>query len=231
MTRPCGLAIEAATDQLSLAARRGVRLEVLDLRPARDHTGMVYEHAKRLMEAVGADFDALDFIAFGCGPGSFTGVRIAAAAIQALAFSRSLPVCRVSSLAVLAAGAARALGPGLYGICQDARMEHAYLALYEAGPQLRPVLADTLVDPRELMMPGAEDFIALGDGWLAFPELLERHRARILSVQAHLLPSALDLLSIAEDDFRAGRTLAPHEALPEYLGQMPARIGAGSGSP
>ncbi len=190
---------------------------------------MVYEHVQSLLTAVGADVDALDFVALGCGPGSFTGVRIAAAAVQAMACALSLPVCRVSSLAVLAASAARARGPGLYGICQDARMGHAYAALYRVGPQVQPVMVDTLADPRALVLPGADQFTALGDGWQVFPELLERHRARIQSVESGFLPSAQDLLSMAEDDFRAGRTVAPHEALPEYLGQVPARVGTGSG--
>lgn len=227
----CGLAIEAATEQFSLAACRGPRIEVLDLQPARDHSQRIYQHLQRLLDAVGADLGSLDFVAFGCGPGSFTGVRIAAAAAQALAFARSIPVCRASSLAVLAAGAGRLLGPGRYAVCQDARMGQAYVALYEVGPageaSPRPLLADALVDPRGWSVPGSDPFIALGSGWQAFPDLPGRHGDRVLSVEDGLLPSARDLLSMAHADFLAGRTVAADEALPEYLGQVPAGRGAG----
>ncbi|MCC7257734.1 MAG: tRNA (adenosine(37)-N6)-threonylcarbamoyltransferase complex dimerization subunit type 1 TsaB [Gammaproteobacteria bacterium] len=223
MSLPCALALEAATAQLSLAACRGGRLEVLDLQPAREHTGRIVEHATQLLEAVGGDFATLDFVAFGCGPGSFTGVRVAAAVVQALAFAHDLPVCRVSSLAVLAAGAGRVLGPGCYGICQDARMGQAYVALYDVAEAPRPVVADALADPGTLRFDGDQPFVALGDGWTAFPDVLARHRQRVTRVAGDLLPSARDLLSMATAQYRAGATVSAELALPEYLGQAPAR--------
>lgn len=224
MSGVCALAVEAATAQLSLAACRGARVEVRDLQPAREHTDRVYAHAAAVLEAVGADFGTLDVVAFGCGPGSFTGVRVAAAVAQALAFAQDLPVVRVSSLAVLAAGAARVHGPGCYAICQDARMGQAYAALYEAGPMPVALMPDVLVDPLTLEFPQTTPCVALGDGWAAFPALHERHRTRLTALNAALLPSARDLLSMALEDFRAGRTLRAEQALPEYLGQAPARV-------
>lgn len=228
MTGPHGLAIEAATARLSLAAMAGERRTVLDLEPARAHTDRIYGHAARLLDDVGSCFDRLDFVAFGCGPGSFTGVRIAAAVAQAVAFARNLPVCRVSSLAVLAA-AARGTGAAACGICIDARMGQAYAALYETGPQVRPILADVLVDPAAFTMPGSAPFAAVGDGWQAFAGIRGRHHARVLSWHPHLLPSAGDLLSMALADFRAGRVVSAREAFPEYLGQAPARPAANGG--
>jgi tRNA threonylcarbamoyladenosine biosynthesis protein TsaB len=220
----CALAIEASTDRLSLAACHDGRVECRDWRPARDETQRVFEHAWHLLTAVGADLGRLDFIAFGCGPGSFTGVRVAAAAAQAIALARSIPVCRVSSLAVLAAGAGRELGASLVATCLDARMERAYAALYRVlpGKGVAPVLADAWIDPCEFLLPGNEAIVAVGDGWLAYPELLARHRSRVEALEPGLLPLARDLLSMAILDFHAGRTVDAHEAVPEYLGQMPA---------
>ncbi len=222
MSGPCALAVEAATGQLSLAACRGARVEVLELQPAREHTDRIYEHAAAVLAAVGADFGALDCVAFGCGPGSFTGVRVAAAVAQALAFARDLPVVRISSLAVLAAGAARVHGSANYGICEDARMGQAYAGLYQGGPMPVALMPDALVEPSGLEFPGVTPFIALGDGWAAFPELHERHRSRLVALDTALLPSARELLSMALEEFRAGRTLRAEQALPEYLGQAPA---------
>jgi tRNA threonylcarbamoyladenosine biosynthesis protein TsaB len=220
----CGLAIEAATEQFSLAACRGGQQESWEARPARDETQRIYEHAERLLARLGANLADLDFVAFGCGPGSFTGVRVAAAAAQAISFGRGIPVCRVSSLAVLAAGAARELDAEWIATCLDARMERAYVALYQALPGRGVVAAfpDAWIDPADFVMPGSGRFVAVGGGWLAYPDLAARHDHRISGSGPGLLPSAIDLLSIAIADFHAGRTVAPHEALPEYLGQRPA---------
>lgn len=220
MTDNCALALEASSDRLSIAAGRGGRVECFEAMPARTATDAVYEHARDLLRRLGAGFADLDYVAFGCGPGSFTGVRVAAAAAQSLAYAGSIPVCRISSLAVLAAGA----GPGLHGICVDARMGRAYAALYRVagdGAPL-PLMAEALVDPAAFAFPGGEPFIALGDAWRTQPALLERHRPRLLAQRTELLPSARDLLSMAGREFAAGRTVAAAGALPEYLGQAPA---------
>jgi tRNA threonylcarbamoyladenosine biosynthesis protein TsaB len=217
------LAIDAATAQFGIAACRDGRSAHWQARPARDETGRVYQHAAQVLAAVGATFADLDAVAFGCGPGSFTGVRIAAAAAQAIAFARRIPVCRVSSLAVLAAGAGRALGAQSIGACLDARMERVYLALYHVTPgRVETVRADALVDPRGFILDGGARFVAVGDGWAAYPDLLARHGSRVAAVDLQLLPAAPDLLDLALQEFRAGRTVDVRDALPEYLGLAPA---------
>lgn len=223
MTGVCALAIEAATDQFSLAVASGGESLCWETRPAREETQRVYEHAARLLAQSGAGFQDLDFVGFGCGPGSFTGVRMAAAAAQAIAFARSIPVCRLSSLAVLAAGAARTTGARLVATCVDARMARAYAALYrvEAGKTPEAIVRDQLIHPDDFQLPGNDPFAAVGDGWRAYPQALARHRSRVGTLDADLLPSARDLLSMAIVEYRAGRTVAPQEALPEYLGQTP----------
>jgi tRNA threonylcarbamoyladenosine biosynthesis protein TsaB len=220
----CALAIEASTDQLSLAMCRGGKSAHWAIRPARDETQRVYEHAARLLAKSGASLRDLDFVAFGCGPGSFTGVRVAASAAQGIAYALSIPVCRISSLAVLAAGAARTMGAKMIATCLDARMERVYVALYDLTESGIPhaVMRDQLIRPDDIQLPGHEPFTAVGDGWRAYPAALEPHGSRVLALDAGLLPSARDLLSIAIDEFHSGRTVGPQEALPEYLGQAPS---------
>lgn len=225
MTGPCAIAFEAATDRFGIAACRGRAVRSWEVQPARDGTHLVFERAEALLAQLGAGFGDLDFVAFGCGPGSFTGVRVAAAAAQALAFAGGVPVCRVSSLAVLAAGALRECpaAPAV-AVCLDARMERAYAALYRPAGAGRVVaeVADALVDPAAFALAGEGRFLAAGPGWLDLPAMRERHAARIESVRADILPSARDLLRLAIDDFREGRTVQAEQALPEYLGQVPA---------
>lgn len=225
--------MEAATEQMSIALRVGGQSLLWEARPARQETHRIYEHVQRLFKESGAELSLLDCVAFGCGPGSFTGVRMAAAAAQAIAFARSIPVCRRSSLAVLAAGAVRMLRAQLVATCLDARMQRAYLAVYRAEPNgdVTPVIMDALVDPGDYALSGDEPFAAVGPGWLAYPQLLARHQRRITKLEPGLLPSALDLLSMAVADFGAGRTVQAHEALPEYLGQVPGMGGQADARP
>jgi tRNA threonylcarbamoyladenosine biosynthesis protein TsaB len=224
VTTGCGLAIEAATDELGLAACRDGRFESWSARPARGETERVYVHAEALLARLGASLGDLDFVAFGCGPGSFTGVRVAASVAQSIAFARAIPVCRVSSLAVLATGVARGREAAFVGVCLDARMGKVYAGLYRrsADGTMAAAAPEAWADPDHFVMPGSEAFVAAGDGWLAYPGLLERHAPRVLSVAEGILPAATDLLSMALADFRAGRTVGAEQALPEYLGQRPA---------
>jgi tRNA threonylcarbamoyladenosine biosynthesis protein TsaB len=235
MSGMCTLAIEAATDQLSIAASCNGRVALWEARPARDETQRVFVHAARLLADVGGSFGTLQMVAFGRGPGSFTGVRVAAAAAQALAFAGGIPVCRVSSLAVLAAGAARVLGATAVGVCLDAHRQRAYAALYRTGAadEPWPEFADALVDPDDFSLPGSGGFVAAGEGWQAYPRMRERHGARITAIDAGLRPSARDLLVLAARDLAAGRTVSAAQALPEYLDQGPqaAAVGPAAGQP
>jgi tRNA threonylcarbamoyladenosine biosynthesis protein TsaB len=217
------LAIETATDLMSLAACNGERRAIWESRPAREETQHIFRHAEEILAEAGTTLGELDCVAFGCGPGSFTGVRMAAAATQALAFALAIPVCRRSSLAVLAAGAVRSIGAGLVATCLDARMEHAYFALYRADPHrgVVPVIADVLIEPQTFVITSAEPFFAAGPGWRAYPGFYARHSALLTGTDEQLLPSSRDLLSMAALDYKAGVTIAAETALPEYLGLAP----------
>jgi tRNA threonylcarbamoyladenosine biosynthesis protein TsaB len=217
------LAFEAATDRLCIVACAGGRVASLETEPARDETQRVFEHAARLLAEVGSGFRSLDFVAFGRGPGSFTGVRVAAAAAQSLAFAAAIPVCRVSSLAILAATAGRELEVTSVAVCLDARMGRAYVAHYtlEAGRGPAVEFADALVAPGSFTLPGSLPFVAVGEGWQAYPAMLARHGSRLIAHQPGVRPAARDLLGLATRDFEAGEAVPATEALPEYLGQEP----------
>lgn len=220
MDERCALVFEASGSRLALAAARGSRVESFSAIPARRATPAVFEEAERLLDTLGIDFSDLDYLAFGCGPGSFTGLRLVAAAVQALAYAHGLPVCRVSSLAVIAAGA----GSGMQAICQDAHLGRVYVGLYrmEAKDSIPAALmADSLVDPDDFMFPGEGPLLAVGDGWAAYPQLVERHAGRLAAPASLPLLSARHLLRMADRDFMAGRTVEAVSALPEYLGQSP----------
>lgn len=213
------LAIEMATGIGSVAACVGQRISSREYTEPRMQSRKIYAGVREVLDDLQLELDALHCIAFGCGPGAFTGLRVAAAVAQALAYGVGIPVVRVSSLAALAAGAARKHGVDCSAPCLDARMGEAYLAVYRGGPaeSLRAVVPEALVDPQQFTLPSEPQFFAAGPGWSAYPELVDNHAAQIVGSDFALVPSAIDVLALAADQFRDGRTIAAELALPNYI--------------
>jgi tRNA threonylcarbamoyladenosine biosynthesis protein TsaB len=212
------LALETATDRCSVAVSAGgVVAARVDDRP-RVHAGRVLGMVDECLAQAGLTLRALDAIAFGRGPGSFTGVRIGAGVVQGLALGVDCPVVPVSTLAAHAVAARRRHDAGRVAVCVDARMDECYWGLYVvgAGGRVRTVAADALAAPSELALPEDEDWFAVGTGWRRWPELAAR-LAPAAGVDAELLPEAVDLLDLAAEAVVAGRSVSAESALPVYL--------------
>jgi tRNA threonylcarbamoyladenosine biosynthesis protein TsaB len=187
---------------------------------AKGSSRLIYREISSLLADAGLDTGDLDCIAFGCGPGSFTGVRVAASVAQALAYALELPVCRVSSLAAIAAGAESAAGGKVIASCLDARMGEAYMGIYATGTPGSPTLLqiDQLVDPAEFLLQQFNGgFVAAGPGWEAWPDMLERNRELIDEVLPETWPSASCVLAIAGSQYRNGESVQAVDALPNYV--------------
>ena len=100
------LAIDTSTEQPSVAACQGEKIATRQFGGARE-TEQIFTHVRHVLTETDQELGDLDCIAIGCGPGSFTGLRVGVAAAQSLAFGADLPVCRLSSLAIIAFGAGR----------------------------------------------------------------------------------------------------------------------------
>jgi tRNA threonylcarbamoyladenosine biosynthesis protein TsaB len=144
---------------------------------------------------------------------------VAAAVAQALAYGVGIPVARISSLAALAAGAARTHQVDCIAPCLDARMGEAYLAVYSGGQSgdWRAVVPDCLVDPEQIRLPAELQLFLAGPGWSAYPNLVENHQAQINAADFSLVPSAVDILDLAAEQYHAGLTVAATDALPNYI--------------
>jgi tRNA threonylcarbamoyladenosine biosynthesis protein TsaB len=227
MSTPSCLALEASTERLSIAGLANGRTLVWEATPARSQSERLFEHATGVLAELGTDIQGLGLVAFGCGPGSFTGLRIIAAAAQALAFALRIPVTRASSLAVQAATAMRMTGVTRVAVCNDARMGRAYWGMYARfGQGMRAERPDCVIDPARFHSDAQHEFLAVGSGWGAYPELTTRHRDAISMVRADILPSAADLLEMALVDFEQGAFVEPDQALPNYLGHGPVALPA-----
>ncbi len=213
------LAIEPASQVCSIAACNGGRISIRSGGEPRDQSRHIFESVREVLAELGLSLPALDCIAFGCGPGGFTGLRVGAAAVQALSFGASIPVCRISSLASMALGAMQQHGVRVVAACLDARMDEAYLAVYRADSQslLSVQLEDCLVDPMKFILDPSLEIFAAGPGWSACGDLFDRHIELISGNDLDLLPSAEHLLALAAQRFQTGQTVSAEEALPNYI--------------
>jgi tRNA threonylcarbamoyladenosine biosynthesis protein TsaB len=212
------LAVDAATEACSAALLAGdgfsERFEVI----GRGHAGRLLPMADELLREAGLTPRDLDGVAFGRGPGGFTGLRIAAGVAQGLAAGAGRPIVPVSNLAAVAAGAGRASGAQRVLACMDARMGQVYWAAFEDATEIpRAVTDERLTAPGGVEPPGDAAWLGAGHGFSAHPELAERLGARLAAVDAGRLPRAADIARIAAVQLAAGRGLSPAQGLPVYL--------------
>jgi len=214
------VAIETATAASSVAACNGERTELLQLSDARSSSRQLYKAVAEVLERVELKVTELDCVAYGCGPGSFTGVRVAAGAAQAIAFAQELPVCRVSSLAALAAAAPRRPARLPVAACLDARMGEVYVGIYARGPggQIVPLVDDCLVRPGDFRFAaGTGELLLAGNGWSAYPELVENNADFVGATEFDVWPDALAIIDIARAQYAVSDFVQSFEALPNYL--------------
>lgn len=212
------LALDTATEACSAAIFRDgsvdERYEVM----GRGHAGRLLPMVDELLHAAGITVGDLDTIAFGRGPGGFTGLRIAAGVAQGLAAGIGKPVLPVSDLAALAAAGARTAGVARVLACMDARMGQVYWAAFDcAGGTPVAVTEEHLSDPEDVRLPEGKAWYAAGHGFGAYPELVSRLQSRLAGVNASLLPRASDIARIAARDLEAGKAVAATRAVPVYL--------------
>lgn len=211
------LALDTATEACSAAIYRDgavdERYEVI----GRGHAGRLLPMADELLNAAGMAVRDLDAIAFGRGPGGFTGLRIAAGVAQGLAAGIGRPVLPVSDLAALAAGA-RSSGADRVLACLDARMGQVYWAVFDcrSGTPIA-VTEEHLTDPDGVALPEEGAWFGAGPGFGAYPMLASRLASRLTGMDADRLPRAADVARIAARDLQAGKGVAAARALPVYL--------------
>ena len=212
------LALDTATENCSAALWIDGALQEVLLETARDHANLILGMADQLLADAQLGLRQLDAIAFGRGPGSFTGVRLAAAVTQGLAFSADLPVLPVSNLRALAAQAfAAAPAAGFAVCCADARMGEVYHAVYRSDSQLQG--AEQVLAPQVVAWTLAADAraVAVGRGFAAYPALVDLAPRGWDATLEQMLPRARQVAVLAAQDYMQGLAVPPSQALPVYL--------------
>lgn len=218
------LALDTATENCSAALFiKGTFFEREQLL-GRGAAEVILPLVQELLAAAAVALRDLDAIAFGRGPGGFTGVRLAASVTQGLAFGAGLRVVPVSDLQALAQrvlNAEPATVRVLAGL--DARMRELYWGAFERSHAGLAVAAapECVLAPEQVSLPAAWSTppapIGAGSGFDAYPQLSSRLAGRLGGVRAGVLPRAREIAQLAVAEVAAGRLLAPRDAIPVYL--------------
>ncbi len=213
------LALDASTEACSCAlTMAGEVIEHFEIMPRR-HSQELLPMIRNMLQQHGLDYKDLDALAFGAGPGSFTGLRIAAGITQGIAFGADLPVIPVSGLAALALQAWRLSGYERIFSCLDARIGELYWAVYELQDGVPQLIGEEHVQKPEdirLHEPLLE-YYAAGNGLALRSSMPEHLRSRFHGQAPELLPRAGDIARIAVDYFRQGISIAAEDINPTYL--------------
>jgi len=201
-------AFETSTEWCSVAVWIDREIAGVEERAGHAHSERVLPMLDRLLAAAGISIGQLDAVAFGAGPGSFTGLRIACGVAQGLAFARGLPVIGVSTLEAMAeeSGATRVVA------CLDARMREVYYsAIAKVGPRWREVIPAQCVAPAAVQVPPGEGWVGCGNGFAAYGPL------GLKSVVPDVHPSAIAVARLAAPRFDAGEGVDAGLAVPVYV--------------
>ncbi len=217
------LAFDTATEWCSAALWIDGVCTSREVHAGQKHSDLLVPMLMELLAEAGLSLHQLDGLAYGMGPGSFTGLRIASGVAQGLALAADLPVLGISTLETLAeeAGAEQVLA------CLDARMHEVYAALYQRERQREgqrdsqlqggawQCLAGPLVCPPDVVpLPEGDGFVGVGSGFAAYPNLAQAHLSRI---DASLIPHARAMARLAAPRLQRGEGESAEKAEPLYI--------------
>ncbi len=218
------LAIDTSTDACSVALRVGAAISHRHELIPRQHNQRLFSMLQELLPDGGVLESGIELFAYAHGPGSFTGLRIAASAVQGLSYATGLPVAGISTLACLAQGAWRrgVLTQEQHAlVLLDARVNEVYWGLYSMEDGIaKPSRDDAVSAPAELpldLLQEESEVLALGSGLVyleQFPESIQSGLAAIIPDQ---WPDSVDLLALADVAAEKGELLPAESAQPVYL--------------
>ena len=211
---PTILAIETSSETASCALLRGDTVIARESSGVRTHSQSILPMIQELLAQAGIALKDCDAIAYGSGPGSFTGVRTACGIAQGLAFGADLPVVPVVTLDAMALACQQQFGAGDILAVLDARMGEVYWAQYRYTGAWCAVVAPTLSAPQDVRPQGAAS--ACGNGFSAYPEAFAG-RDFAAGAHAQVMPHAMQIAQLARIAFAAGASVTAADAQPLYL--------------
>jgi tRNA threonylcarbamoyladenosine biosynthesis protein TsaB len=209
------LALETSTEYCSVALWQDGTVSERSALVGQKHSELLLAMLDELLQEAGVKLAQLDGIAFGAGPGSFTGVRIACGVAQGLALGAELPVLGVSTLQAVAQDS----GQDRVIVALDARMAEVYFAVYEKRDGAWQALcAPTLCLPADAPLVTGNDWLGAGSGFGVHGDTLAaRYAGQLRALDAQCVPQARAIAALAAPLFAAGQGVDAALAMPVYL--------------
>ena len=210
------LAFDTSTEACSAALYiDGEITSLYEVAPQR-HAELILPLVDQILSKAQVKLSDLDAIAFGRGPGSFTGVRIATGVAQGLAFSVDLPVIPISTLAALATSVKDKADYIAAAI--DARMNEIYFGLFKGGDNVELAGEELVIAPDKLITPVDAMCFGVGSGWARYPDpLTSKFKIKLNGYDGERFPHAADIATLAANEFNNGNMVKPEEVMPVYL--------------
>lgn len=202
------LAFDTSTETLSVAVMNGGHVFWHDAPGGAQASATLIPLVQRLLGEAGLTLAELDAIAFGRGPGSFTGLRTACAVAQGFGFGANVPLLPIDSLHALAQQAHLQHGVMRVVAVLDARMDQVYTAQYAFDGSAADGTTQVLA-PQDVVVP--EGFSLVGNAFMAYGERLPQ------AARLDALPTARAMLALAPRLLEAGNAVAPQDAMPLYI--------------
>ncbi len=221
------LALDTATEACSAAIYVDGEVTGRYQLAPREHSRLILKMIDGLLAEADIPVNGLDAIAFGRGPGSFMGLRIAAGVVQGIAFAHDIPVIPVSTLKAIAQRAFEQTQSRHVLAAIDARMDEVYWAAYILDDSMQPlwraVVDECVISPDKIHLPGmltdnSVTWVGAGSGWANYADrLLTDDDFTLQGMLPDCHPGAEQVVKLAVEDLKSGNTVSAAEAIPVYL--------------
>jgi len=220
----CILALDTSSEACSAAVIKDGKITSVYALVPRDHTRKIIPMIQQVLEESETETHQLDAIAFGRGPGSFTGLRIAAGVTQGLAYGLDIEVIPVSTLEAMALEVSGSSLPSSSGKCShvvtaiDARMDEVYWGAFEVKDgQVSALQAEQVCKPETVNLPESQTFSGVGTGWGFLSRMSDAVQNSVTVTDATLLAKAEYIARIAESKYSENDLVPADQAIPVYL--------------
>jgi len=211
------LAFDTSTAACSVALSCNNQIYSDHIIQARGHANLLLGMIESLLISTEIALTDIDLISFGQGPGSFTGLRIAAGVCQGIAYSHDIRVIALSSLQVLAQSAYRETGKRNIAVLQDARMSEIYWGCYTENDGIMNLINQENVSKPELIQLDKNiNWYSVGEAWLAYQDKLDLGDSLMVNEEL-IYPNAIDMIVLAKKEFEKGNSIQADDINPVYI--------------
>jgi len=221
------IAFDTSTSACSVTVSKGEIFFSEHIIQPRAHANLILGMIESLMTKAEMNLSDINVVAFGQGPGSFTGLRIAAGVCQGIAYSQNIPVIALSSLRILAQGVYRETQQEKIAVLQDARMSEVYWGCYTLTKKseaenikdyrVMSLVGDEIVSkPESVQLQSDENWYCIGEALQAYPEKLGLC-VKSSSVSQFIYPNAIDMIALTKYEYANNNKIEAQDVNPVYI--------------